>query len=116
MTYNNIDRMPGPTPEAQAAQLRQRELLTAVYAAYNRTRDYDSPEYARANAAYDESVSALVAMLGNDVPCECVDCSLSDMFSDYYKDVVGFRPRNQNYSRQQMLDWCERQKATATSD
>lgn len=116
MSNLKIEYMPGPTPEAKAAQLRQRELITALYAAYNSTRDYESPEYKKASAAYDESVQALEALLGPDVPCHFVDCGLADMFSDYYKDVNNFRPHGLGYTRQQVVDWCARQNALATEN
>lgn len=116
MTYLKIHHMPGPTSEAQAAQLKQRELLNAFYAAYNATRDRDSPQCKKARAAYDESVEALEALLGKDVPCGFVDCELVDSFSDHYKDIHGFRPHGVGYSRQDVLAWQERQRTLVTED
>jgi hypothetical protein len=109
MTYLKIHHMPGPTPEAQAAQLQQRELLDALYAAYNATRTMDSPECKEARTAYDKSVQALETMLGKDVPCSFVDCEMSDTFSDFYKSVHGFRPHCIDYNRQQVQEWFDRQ-------
>lgn len=116
MSYMKIHHMPGPTPEAQQAQLAQWDLRSAFYTAFNETQNEESPECKQARAAYDESVVALEAMLGKDVPCYFVDCDLSTMFSDYYKSVNGCRPHGINYSRQQVLEWCERQKTFETED
>lgn len=116
MTYLKIHHMPGPTPEAQAAQLDQFELLEAVYSAYNKTRSMDSPECKAARAKYDESVQALETMLGKEVPGQFVDCELAQSFSDHYKFVLGLRPRGLGYTRQQMLDWQERNNQQVTED
>jgi hypothetical protein len=105
MTYLKLEHMPGPTPEARAAQYRQHELLQAYYDVANAARHEETPAVKEARAAYSQSVKSLTAMLGPDVPYYFVDCELADLFSDFYKEVVGIRPRTER-TRKQVLEWC----------
>lgn len=44
--------------------------------------------------SYNETVKTLIQLLGENAHCNEVDCDLWGYFSDYYKDVNGFRPRH----------------------
>lgn len=109
MPYLKMEQMPGPTPEAKAAQYRQLELLEAYYDAYNVDHDFTAPAVVEARAAYDKSVEVLVEMLGPDAQCGQVDAELIQSYSDAYKDTYNFRPRGY-ITRQEVLEWFEKLK------
>jgi len=109
MPYLKMEQMPGPTPEAKAAQYRQLELLEAFYAAYNVNHDLTEPAVVEAREAYDESVKVLVEMLGPDAQCGQVDTELIQSYSDAYKGTYNFRPRGY-ITRPEVLEWFERLK------
>ena len=90
--------MPGPTDEARLLQQQQCIAYDRMYGAMNYeskpgTNDY-GPKTEIAKAAYEETVSALVALLGEDAHCSEVDTDLFSAYSDFYKSDAGFRPRH----------------------
>lgn len=104
--------MPGPSPEAKAAQFAQWQLREAYYEARRAApagEAHQDPAVQQALSAYDASVDALEALMGPDAHCSQVDCELWGEFSDFYKDEVGFRPRGMHFTRQSVLAWIARQ-------
>lgn len=105
-----IDDMPGPTSHAKVLQHAQMTAYDAWCTARNDARMANketSPEAETARTAYDETVSQLVALLGVEAPCHQVDSELFSEFSDFYKDVVGCRPRFP-ITRAEVQNWIAR--------
>ena len=106
-----INDMPGATPEAKSLQFEQWQRREALYAARRAApvgQEYTAPSAQKALADYEATVVALGSLLGPDAPCSQVDCDLWGEFSDFYKDVIGFRPRGMPFTRQTVLEWIFR--------
>ena len=90
--------MPGPTDEARLLQQKQCIAYDRMYGAMNFEPKFVSSSYAPkteiAKAAYEETVAALVALLGEDAHCSQVDTDMFSAYSDFYKSDAGFRPRH----------------------
>lgn len=105
-----IDDMPGPSPEAKVLQHAQMTAYNAWCTARNAARIANretSTEAEMARKAYDETVVQLVALLGAEAQCHEVDSELFSEFSDFYKDVVGCRPRFP-ITRKEVQNWIAR--------
>lgn len=105
-----VEDMPGPTPEAQALQLKQWTTLDEFYAARARQpfgQKENGPEATVAMEQYDATVVALVSMLGPDAHCSQVDSELWSTFSDVYKSHNSFRPRGY-FTLTEVKDWLQR--------
>lgn len=84
-------------PDVQALQAEQEKALDAYYASKAEERKERLKDY-------DATVEKLVALLGADVHCTFVDLELFQSYSDYYKEVVGCRPRHR-VTRQDCKDF-----------
>jgi len=124
-TYLRVDHMPGPTDDARVLQLKQYEAADAMYEAWNKARakfnyandapvDTD-PEYVASKAAYEVTVTELLALLGADAHCNFVDCDLWSAFSDCYKSENGFRPRFHK-TRQEVQEYFDRLRERNASE
>jgi hypothetical protein len=73
------------------------------------------PKLRTARRAYDETVAALVAHLGPDVPCERVDVYLWRYFVDWHKFVHGAAPAD-TLTRSAVLAWIAQQEHLQSAD
>lgn len=115
--YLQEHQMPGPTDEARALQYKQYVACDAMYEVWNKVRakyNYANdapvntdPEYVASKAAYEATVTELLALLGADAGCHLVDSDLWSAFSDCYKEESGFRPRF-HQTRQDVEDYFDR--------
>lgn len=112
------EMMPGPDI-ARELQVKQWTALNAYYEAYNAVTGgeatHEHPTVTAALNAYNQTVEALVALLGPDAHCNQVDCSTWSLFSDCHKDRAGFRPRTY-YSLAQVNELLERWKTEPLED
>lgn len=107
----DVTWMPGPTMDAKVLQLKQCELIDRMYDAFNEEKTFFrgdieqlGPKSKQAKIEYDQSVAELVALLGDDAHCNCVDQDLWNKFSDFYKSMNGFRPRR-HFSVADVKQW-----------
>lgn len=84
-------------PDVQTLQAEQDKALDAYYAAQGEERKERLKDY-------EATVTKLVALLGEDAFCPYVDTELYSSYSDYYKEVLGFRPRH-HVTRQDCKDF-----------
>jgi hypothetical protein len=79
------------TLEARIANAKQRQVDLMSGDLYR----HDLPlRQATARVAYDQTVSELIMLMGEDTHCNNVDADLWSLFSDLWKDVHGYRPRH----------------------
>lgn len=79
--------------EGEVAKMDRHEALQA-------------PSVKAAQAAYDETVRQLDALLGPEAHCNRVDSDLWSTYSDAYKDTYGYRPRF-HQTRAQVQCWLK---------
>lgn len=83
------------SPEVLNLRKKQEQAYDDWIDACIKHRDVTThPEVVATQAAYDETVNSLIAMLGENAHCNLVDIELYSLFSDFYKDRNGFRPRH----------------------
>lgn len=92
----------------RALQQKQYQLGDEMYKAGSGVEGIKSPEAVSALGRYEASVTELVALLGTAVGCSRVDSILWSHFSDWHKDVRGFRPKS-SYTVAEVNLWIERQ-------
>lgn len=92
----------------RALQQKQYQLGDEMYKAGSGVGGLKSTEAVSARVAYEASVEVLVNLLGAEVCCSRVDSNLWSHFSDWHKDVRGFRPKS-SYTVTEVNHWIERQ-------
>lgn len=118
-TSLTLDDMLGPSLEAKQLQLRQFELTDSLYDTLDALNEenahtpgwtvqsaYKHPSFVQKRELLDANVKALEALLGPDAACSQVDSNLWSLYSDLYKDRMGFRPRGPQ-TRKEVLDWLD---------
>lgn len=95
----------------ESLQKQQRELRDVVYQKWNEFNDKQHPEVVEAIANYDATVTQFEKLLSSAAPCHIIDCDLWGAYSDFYKEVYGFRPRDAR-SRAEVQAWFKAQLAT----
>lgn len=88
--------------DVSALYKEQQELITAMY----RT-PLGTPEREEIVAKLDANVEMLLNVFGENTHCNKIDFEMFGLFSDLYKDRVGFRPRNEGWTYRRVKDWLD---------
>jgi subtilisin family serine protease len=92
--------------KSDAVRKLQEAQVAARTRAYTALASDDDEARNQANIDYDETVEALLGLLGPDAHCADVDCDLYGFYSDAYKDRNGFRPSG-HVTRADVQSWME---------